>query len=234
MQLKNITTDKFNGYNDIKGFRSYFISELDKALKISGYKYIKTRETFITHKNHDIFQISVYMYKRPTFIEIETHAYYGNKKIELDLKNINIKPSSDILVGGNIKFIYEYYFKQPYPERYSNLIYMLNDNPDGLIKKWLHYYEYCLKVFLNEMSDPASLNAIVNKDDLESVGLSASAELRFLKFYFVGKNAGLTEDKLQALFERYEKHLATCNLALLEKLTQLKQVIYGKSTSNSP
>lgn len=105
----------------------------------------------------------IYMYKRSTFIEIETKVYYGNKKIEADLKKTGIKVSDDSIVGGSTDFICEYYFKQKYLERYANLIYELNENSTNVVHKWLYYYENYLKVFLKDMSDPITLNKIVNQ-----------------------------------------------------------------------
>jgi len=118
---------------------------------------------FVASVDNNIFQIMIYMYKRSTFIEIETKVYYGNKKIEADLKKTGIKVSDDSIVGGSTDFICEYYFKQKYLERYANLIYELNENSTNVVHKWLYYYENYLKVFLKDMSDPITLNKIVNQ-----------------------------------------------------------------------
>ena len=217
-----------NRFTDIKSFRSYFIEEISLTLNKVGYKYIKTKETFVANIDDHIFQIKVYMYKRSTFIEIETKVYYGNKKIETDLKKTGIKVSNDSIVGGETDFICEYYFKQKYLERYSSLIYELNDTSDNIIHKWLYYYENYLKVFLKEMSDPITLNKIVNQGDIEVVGLNSSYESRVLKFYFVGKNAGLNDDELNKLFILYENNLLVNNSRFLSKFLELKSFISSK------
>ncbi|MFG0592210.1 hypothetical protein ACF8C4_13900 [Myroides odoratimimus] len=217
-----------NRFTDIKSFRSYFIEEISLTLNKVGYKYIKTKETFVANIDDHIFQIKVYMYKRSTFVEIETKVYYGNKKIETDLKKIGIKVCDDSIVGGETDFICEYYFKQKYLERYSSLIYELNDTSDNIIHKWLYYYENYLKVFLKEMSDPITLNKIVNQGDIEVVGLNSSYESRVLKFYFVGKNAGLNDDELNKLFILYENNLLVNNSRFLSKFLELKSFISSK------
>ncbi|MHC5310932.1 hypothetical protein ACYSNM_12880 [Myroides sp. LJL116] len=214
-----------NRFTDIKSFRNYFIEQLSLTLNGVGYKYIKSKDAFVATVDDHIFQIMIYMYKRSTFIEIETKVYYGNKKVEADLKKTGIKVSDNAIVGGSADFICEYYFRQKHLDKYSCLVYELNDNAQDTVDKWLNDYNKYLKVFLEEMSDPVTLNKVVNQGDMEKVGLNSSYESRVLKFYFVGKNAGLSDQEFRRLFLIYEKDLLANNSRFLAKFLELKSIV---------
>lgn len=62
------------------------------------------------------------------------------------------------LCGGNIDYISESYFNKKNPEKYSNLIFMLNETLDYIIKKWLGYYESIMKPFFKDYLDPKKLH----------------------------------------------------------------------------
>lgn len=188
---------------DIKTFRKLFAEKVLEQIGSEGFVYKSSRELFIkTEGNHQFF-IFVYMYRRSTFIEIQTKIYYGDKSMNEKLKALGIKPDNEKLCGGNIDFISEDYFNKKFPERYPNMIFMLTENPDCVIKTWLGYYESIMKPFFEDCLDPKKLYWIVNRK-IEVGGFAVTYATRIEKFYFVAQNAGLQGDELQELIDRYE------------------------------
>lgn len=74
------------------------------------------------------------MYRRSSFIEIQTKIYYGDKSMNEKLKKLGIKPDNEKLCGGNIDYISKEWLNKKFPKKYSNLIFMLNENLDHTIK----------------------------------------------------------------------------------------------------
>lgn len=191
---------------DIKTFRKLFAEKVLEQIGSEGFVYKSSRELFIkTEGNHQFF-IFVYMYKRSTFIEIQTKIYYGDKLMNKKLKDMGIKPYNEELCGGNIDFISEDYFNKKFPERYPNMIFMLTENPDYVIKTWLGYYESIMKPFFEDCLDPKKLHKVINEDEdkYTSKGFAATNNTRIEKFYFVAQNAGFKEKELQELVDKYE------------------------------
>lgn len=188
---------------DIKTFRKLFAEKVLEQIGSEGFVYKSSRELFIkTEGNHQFF-IFVYMYRRSTFIEIQTRIYYGDKSMNEKLKALGIKPDNEKLCGGDIDYVCEDYFNKKFPERYPNMIFMLTENPDCVIKTWLEYYESIMKPFFEDCLDPKKLYWIVNRE-IEVGGFAVTYATRIEKFYFVAQNAGLQGDELQELIDRYE------------------------------
>jgi hypothetical protein len=192
---------------DIKIFRENFVEKVLETINNKGYDYKSRREVFVKSDGEHQFYVFIYMYKRNTFIELETKAYYGNKLIENELKAIDIKMQNKEICGGNIDFISEYYFGRKFPEKYSNLIYMFDENISLTIEKWLYYFDDIIEPFFKDCKNPIILNNIVNNAPIEKPDLNSSYETRVMKFYFIGKRAGLTNDELLNLSNLYEAEL---------------------------
>ncbi|UTC68509.1 hypothetical protein E4O06_09245 [Treponema sp. OMZ 789] len=188
---------------DIKTFRKLFAEKVLEQIGNEGFVYKSSRELFIKTEGKHQFFIFVYMYKRSTFIEIQTQIYYGDKSMNKELKKLGIKPDNEELCGGNIDYISESYFNKKFTEKYNNLIFMLNEAPNCVIKTWLEYYESIMKPFFEDCLDPQKLHNIINRK-IESAGFAVTYATRIEKFYFVAKNAGLQGDELQELIDRYE------------------------------
>lgn len=189
---------------DIKTFRKLFAEKVLEQIGSEGFVYKSSRELFIkTEGNHHFF-IFVYMYRRSTFIEIQTRIYYGDKLMNKKLKDIGIKPYNEQLCGGDIDYVCEAYFNKKFPERYPNMIFMLTENPDCVIKTWLGYYESIMKPFFEDCLDPKKLYWIVNEYKIDKPALIPTYNTRIEKFYFVAQNAGLKEKELQELVSKYE------------------------------
>ena len=149
---------------DIKTFRKLFAEKVLEQIGSEGFLYKSSRELFIkTEGNHQFF-IFVYMYRRSTFIEIQTSIYYGDKSMNEKLKALGIKPYNEELCGGNIDYISESYFNKKFPEKYNNLIFMLNEDLNYIIKKWLEYYESIMNPFFKDCLDPKKLHNIINRE----------------------------------------------------------------------
>lgn len=188
---------------DIKTFRKLFAEKVLEQIGSEGFLYKSSRELFIKIEGNHQFFIFVYMYRRSTFIEIQTSIYYGDKSMNEKLKALGIKPYNEELCGGNIDYISESYFDKKFPEKYNNLIFMLNEDPNCVIKKWLEYYESIMNPFFKDCLDPKKLHNIINRE-IESAGFAVTYATRIEKFYFVAKNAKLQEEELQKLIDRYE------------------------------
>ena len=142
---------------DIKTFRKLFVEKVLEQIGSEGFLYKSSRELFIKAEGNHQFLIFVYMYRRSTFIEIQTKIYYGDKSMNEKLKALGIKPYNEELCGGNIDYISESYFDKKFPEKYNNLIFMLNEDPNYIIKKWLEYYESIMNPFFKDCLDPKKL-----------------------------------------------------------------------------
>lgn len=219
---------------DIKTFRKLFAEKVLEQIGSEGFLYKSSRELFIkTEGNHQFF-IFVYMYRRSTFIEIQTSIYYGDKSMNDKLKKLGIKPYNEELCGGNIDYISESYFNKKFPEKYNNLIFMLNENPNYIIKKWLEYCESIMNPFFKDCLDPKKLNNIINRK-IESAGFAVTYATRIEKFYFVAKNAELQEEELQKLIDRYEnivierKSGTAYTLEYYNTFYELKEKLFDKS-----
>ena len=203
---------------DIKTFRKLFAEKILEQIGSEGFLYKSSRELFIkTEGNHQFF-IFVYMYRRSTFIEIQTKIYYGDKSMNEKLKALGIKPYNEELCGGNIDYISESYFDKKFPEKYNNLIFMLNEDPNYIIKKWLEYYESIMNPFFKDCLDPKKLYWIVNEYKIDKPALVPTYNTRVEKFYFVAQNAGLKDEKLQELVTKYETIIEQKQLKYTEKL----------------
>jgi len=206
---------------NIKDFRDIFVNNISTVLSKECYKYKSSKYLFEKIFEFSIFRINVYYYKRPTFIEIETKAYYGNKNIENKLKNNEIKVLNDTICGGDLRFICEYYFNKKFPEKYSNLIYELNEPVQPLIEKWIKYFNNIIKPFFKDCLDPIKLNKIVNEERINTTGLNLNYENRVLKFYYIGKEAGLNDNKLKELSILYKNEMEKFNAKYLNKYMEL-------------
>ncbi|WP_029410644.1 hypothetical protein [Treponema pedis] len=202
---------------DIKTFRKLFTEKVLEHIGSEGFLYKSSRELFIKTESNHQFYIFVYMYKRSTFIEIQTQIYYGDKSMNEELKKLGIKPYNEELCGGNIDYISESYFNKKFTEKYNNLIFMLNEDPTCVIKTWLEYYESIMKPFFEDCLDPKKLHNIINRK-IESAGFTPTYDTRIEKFYFVAQNAGLQEDELQELVTKYEIIVEQKQLKYIEKL----------------
>lgn len=207
---------------DLNSFRNAFIYGLSLSLDNKGYQYKKTKEVFIKLNDDHQFSVFIYAYRRSDFIEIETKAYYSNNAIEKKLKEIGIKVLDDKIWGGSIKFISEYYFETAYLEKYANLIYEFGGDISPLIQTWLAYFSNIIEPFLKDCTNPVTLNKLVNKERMNTCGLSASYEKRVLRFYYVGKMAGLSEAGLRELSDLYEERLKSLNAGYLPKFMEMK------------
>jgi len=192
---------------DIKTFRESFAKKVLECINSKGYVYKSSREAFVKSEGEHQFYVFVYMYKRSTFIELETKAYYGNQLIENELKNVGVNMQNKEICGGGIDFISEYYFGRKFPEKYSTLIYMFGEDLSLFIEKWLYYFEDIIEPFFKDCTDPQVVNNIVNNIPIEKSALNSSYETRVMKYYFVGKRAGLTNGELLNLSNLYEAEL---------------------------
>ena len=111
---------------------------------------------------------------------------------------------------------------------------MLNEDPNYIIKKWLEYYESIMNPFFKDCLDPKKLNNIINRK-IESAGFAVTYATRIEKFYFVAKNAGLQEEELQKLIDRYEnivigrKSETAYTLEYYNTFYELKEKLFDKS-----
>lgn len=208
--------------NDVKSFQDAFIAGISLLLEKQGYQYKKSKEAFVKSNDDHQFSIFIYMYRRASFIEIETKAYYANKTIEKKLKDIGIKVLDDKIWGGNIKFISEYYFGIAYPDQYTNLIYEFGEEISPLIQTWLTYFSSIIEPFLEDCKNPVTLNKIVNEERIDTSGLNTSYEKRVLRFYYVGKMAGLGDDELRKLSDLYEDRLINLKANYLPRFIEMK------------
>lgn len=214
----------------INEFRRLFAERVLQTISPQGYVYKKSREVFERIEGEHISYIYVYMYKRSTFIEIETRTFYANKAIARELKERGIQLPYERFCGGGIKFICSYYFKKDFPERYSDLIFMLDENPDRVIDDWLGYFESIMMPFLEDCKNPKSLNHIVNNlSPIGVPGLNATYETRVLYAYFVGKRAGLSEKELLALLGQYEEALKSDDCDYIDQFLKLKQELFNQA-----
>jgi len=221
------------GTLDVKTFRKLFAEKVLSQIGSEGFLYKSSRELFIkTDREHQFF-IFVYMYRRSLFIEIQTQVYYGDKSMNDKLKKIGIKPCNEMLCGGNIDYVCEAYFNRVFPERYPNMIFMLNEDPDCVVKTWLEYYESIIKPFFNDCQNPNKLHWIVNEYKIDKPALVVTYNTRIEKFYFVAQNAGLKDEKLQELVTKYEMIIEQMQLKYTEKLSfydtfyELKEKLFG-------
>jgi len=192
---------------EIKIFRKNFTEKVLESINSKGYVYKSSKEAFVKSEGEHQFYVFVYMYKRSTFIELETKAYYGNNIVERELIKTGIKIQNKEICGGGIDFISEYYFSREFPEKYSTLIYMLDDDLSLFVEKWLYYFEDIVEPFFKDCLDPKILNNIVNNAPIDKPALNSSYETRVMKSYFVGKMAGLVNDELLNLLNLYEAEL---------------------------
>ncbi|TCC99681.1 hypothetical protein [Pedobacter hiemivivus] len=211
--------------SDLKSFRDAFVGGISLSLEKEGYQYKKSKEVFTKLNNDHQFSIFIYMYRRAGFIEVETRVYYCNTTIEKKLKEIGIKVLDDKVWGGSIKFISEYYFGAEYPDKYTNLIYEFGEETLPLIQTWLAYLSSIIEPFLKDCTNPVILNKIVNEEKIDTSGLNTSYEKRVLRFYYVGKMAGLSDDELRKLFELYENQLIKLNANYLPKFIEMKNKV---------
>jgi hypothetical protein len=211
-------------YGTVNGFRDLVIKNISETINNEGYKYIPSKNKFEKVVDKNIFRINLYFYKRTGFIEIDTKIYYGNKHIESKLKNNKIKAFNDVICGGNIKFISEYYFNRKFQEKYSNLIYETNEPPQPLIQKWLGYYFSIIKPFFTDCLDPLKLNKIVNEERIDTTGLNLNYQNRVLKFYYVGKDAGIADDKLKEMALLYKEQMEIIKANYLNKYMELMKI----------
>lgn len=218
---------------DIKTFRKLFAEKVLEQIGSEGFVYKSSRELFVKTEGKHQFFIFVYMYRRSTFIEIQTAIYYGDKSMNEKLKALGVKPDNEKLCGGNIDYISEDYFNRKFPERYNNLIFMLNEDPIYIIRKWLEYYESIMKPFFKDCLEPKKLHNIINRE-IESAGFAVTYASRIEKFYFVAQNAGLKDEKLQELVTKYEIIIEQEQLKYTEKLDfyntfyELKEKLFDK------
>ena len=211
--------------SDLKSFRDAFIGGISLFLEKEGYQYKKSKDVFIKLNDAHQFSIFIYMYRRAGFIEVETKVYYCNITIENKLKEIGIKVLDDKVWGGSIKFISEYYFGTEYPDKYTNLIYEFGEETLPLIQTWLGYFTSIIEPFLKDCTNPVILNKIVNEERIDTSGLNTSYEKRVLRFYYVGKMAGLNDDELKKLFELYEERLINLDANYLPKFIEMKNKV---------
>ncbi len=212
----------------IKIFRQLFTDKVLEILSKQGYVYKKSREVFERVVDEHIYNIYVYMYKRSTFIEIETKVFYGNKAFIKELKQKGINLPYNDFCGGDIEFLCSYYFKKEFPEKYDNLIFMLNEDPGFVIKDWLGYYESIMVPFLENCKNSKLLNEMVNNDTIDTVGLNTTYETRVFYSYFVGKRAGVYEEELLKLANLYVEEIRSwgVDIAYLEKYIKLKEELF--------
>ncbi|EWH11453.1 hypothetical protein KLA_15690 [Cellulophaga geojensis KL-A] len=213
---------------NIKEFNQVFIDRILGTISKQGFNYKKSRKVFECVNGEHLFFVFVYMYKRSTFIEIETKAFYGNKGFTTELKSKGIKLPYKHFCGGQLKFLSEYYLKKDFPEKYSNLIFMLNEEPECVVKDWLDYFDSIILPFLEDCKNPKLLNDIVNNIPIDKVGLNATYQTRVFYSYFVGKRAGLKNDELLKLATQYEEELKSwgedCNY--LDEYLSLKKELF--------
>lgn len=211
--------------SDAKSFQDAFIDSISRYLENEGYRYKKSSGAFIKLNDGHQFSIFIYLYRRTGFIEIETKAYYANIAIEKKLKKIGIKVLDDKIWGGSIKFLSEYHFGVPYPDKYTNLIYEFGEEISTLIRVWCGYFSGTIEPFFKDCTNPVVLNKIVNDEKIDTSGLNASYEKRVLRFYDVGKSAGLSNDELKELADLYENRLIKINASYLPKFLAMKNKI---------
>lgn len=192
---------------NIKEFKEVFTSKVLNKISKQGFSYKKSKDVFERIENEHIFYVYVYMYKRPTFIEVQTKAFYGNKKITKELKSKGIKLPYERFCGGELKFLSEYYLNKKFPEKYSNLIFMLNEEPECIITDWLGYFESIVLPFFEDCKNPKLLNEMINNISIEKVGLNTTYQTRVYYSYFVGQKAGVKNEELLELINQYEKEL---------------------------
>jgi len=207
--------------DNIKDFRKIFFSDLSSTLAKEGFLYKSSKDLFERKVGEHIFHIYIYMYKRSAFIEVDTQIYYGNQLIEKELKETNVKILNDLICGGNVKFICEYYFKKDFPTIDENLFYDFNCSIEDVFLTWMQYYEDYMKPYLEDCTDPKILNKIVNEERFDTTGMNLTYENRVLKFYFVGKRSGLSNTALKELAGNYEARMIKSNASYLGKFRGL-------------
>lgn len=135
---------------NIKDFRTLFVEKILDHVSKEGFSYKSNKQLFIKEEREHIFYIYVHMYKRSTYILVETKIYYGNKDINKQIKEIGVSVQNDMICGGEIKFIMEKYFNKPFVEQYNDLVFIFNENPMHLIGKWIFYYKTIIKSFFED------------------------------------------------------------------------------------
>ncbi|MFV0505620.1 MAG: hypothetical protein ACK5L5_02755 [Bacteroidales bacterium] len=217
---------------DIKIFKKIFTDSVQNSISEQGYVYKKSKEVFENIDDKHFLSIYIYMYKRSTFIEIETKVFYGNKGITKELKKDEIKFPYEYFCGGGIKFISEYYFKNEFPEKHSNLIFMFDEDPNYIVNDWLKYYNSIIVPFFEDCKSPKLLNEMVNNIAIYKVGLNATYKTRVFYSYYVGKQADLTEVELLKLANQYEQELKSWgdDCDYFEEYERLKSKLFEKSS----
>ena len=192
---------------NIKDFRTLFVEKILDHVSKEGFSYKSNKQLFIKEEREHIFYVYVHMYKRSTYILVETKIYYGNKDINKQIKEIGVSVQNDMICGGEIKFIMEKYFNKPFVEQYNDLVFIFNENPMHLIGKWIFYYKTIIKSFFEDCQNSSMLNKIINGGDLNVSGFSPFYGDKIIYSYFVAKKAGMNEDKLKELLLQYEQNL---------------------------
>lgn len=209
---------------DVNTFREIFVEQVLNAIVSDGYTYRSTKQMFVKTEKEHLFEIHVYMYKRNTFIEVETKSFYGNSIVDKELKELGIKDCRKLICGGNLNFICESYFNKVFPEKYSNLIYDFTDDVSSVITKWLEYYTSIIKPFFMDCTNPEILNQITNGKP-DCIGFNICGEVKYLKSYFVGKRAGMKDEELMKLYDEYEEELKKFNPKYFSEFMKIKNRI---------
>jgi hypothetical protein len=219
--------------DNIQDFKSIFIGEISSLLQKENYKFKPSKGNKFENDNNDhLYSIFLNFYRRPTFIEIQTQCYYGNSEIERKLKNNYSKYRYKDICGGEVRFICEYFFKQIYEHKYSNLIYFLNTPIDSIINMWLTNYTKYIIPFFQDCSIPEILNKIVNEDRINTTGMNLTYENRVLKALFVGELVNISKDQLIELSNKYENYLREKAFPFLSNFMEVKHNLLGGSISD--
>lgn len=220
---------------NIKEFKQIFTDSVLDKLSKNGYRHKKSKEVFERVEGEHVFYLYVYMYRRTSFIEIETKAFYGNKKFTKELKHRGIKLPYECFCGGELEFLSEYYFNKDFPEKYSNLIFMIDEEPEYIIKDWLGYFESIVCPFFEDCKNPKLLNDMINNIPIEKVGLNATYQTRVFYSYFAGQKADIKNEELLELINLYANELKSWgdDCDYINDFLQLKNTLINKITADN-
>ena len=198
---------------NIKDFRRDFIQSVLEKLNEEKYVYKGYKFLLFKEDKEHLYYIYIYTHKRGDFIEIETKVYYSNKDIQSKLKLFEIIPYNEYICGGEIASISKNYLKKDFPERYSNLIYMVGEDISDIVDKWISLYKEIIVPFFYDCSIPENLNYIMNESDLfKTSTLCLKDEDRYKYSYFIGEKAGIPKEKLKEYADNFEKYIRENNL----------------------